>query len=337
MTVTSLTSVPVIEIFSPAIGALTAGLHSLPVTQFQLSSSSTDFNCSRVAFDYSASLLCNFSNGSSKSDVAFYPRGSIINNSAQVVFRGRTRASCRFHIEGWKFAAAGFCQIRVSIPVMAVSALTRVFSVDAGPAVSGNLVGLLPSEVRGASIIWSSNSSGIPCIAAQLSDAFGNLVFKSQESFALSAFLSETVIPYELFGETTARTDGMGVVHWCNIRVSAVSSQPVCLRVSGASINWILPTCTNVSRSGVASVLSWDNTSAVINSTMPVISGIGLPAIRFLVSDAAGNLASDSGQRIVIRLRVVRTILNGTSSLYVFFMTSCSASLSILLHDVNSV
>jgi hypothetical protein len=318
MTVTSLTSVPVIEVFFPAIGALSAGLQSLPVTQFQLSSSRTDFNCSRVVIEYSASLFCNFSNGTSMSDVAFYPRGFAANNSAQVVFRGRTRASCRFHVEGWMFATAGFCQIRVSIPVMAVSARTPVFSVDAGPAVSGNLVGLFPSEVRGASIIWSTNSSGIPCIAAQLSDAFGNLAFMSSESFLLSAFLFETVIPYELFGETTARTDGMGIVRWCNIRVSAVSSQPVCLRASGSSLSWILPTCTNVSRSGVATALSWENSSAVINSTTPVISGTGLSAIRFLVSDAAGNIASDSAQRIVIRLRVVRTVFNGSSSLYVF-------------------
>ena len=300
----------------PAISSLSAGMQSLPAVQFELSPPGAP--CSRIVFDYSASLVCNFSDGTSRSGVNFFPGGISSHNLGQTELRGTIRASCRFSVEGWTFGTVASCQIRVIIPVLAISALTPSFSVEAGPAVSGYLIGFLPSQVSGASILWSSNSSGVPCVEVQLLDAFNNPATKSQVPFLLSAFLFETVIPYELFGETTARTDGMGIVRWCNIRVSAVSSQPVCLRASGSSLSWILPTCTNVSRSGVATALSWENSSAVINSTTPVISGTGLSAIRFLVSDAAGNIASDSAQRIVIRLRVVRTVFNGSSSLYVF-------------------
>ena len=320
MNVAALKSVPFIEVFFPSVGALSAGLHSLPVTQFQLSSSGADFNCSRVVFDYLTSLFCDFLNGTSSSNVAFFPRGAAAYNSAQVVLKDRTRASCRFHVEGWKFSSVGSCRIRVSIPVLAISALTPSFSVNAGPAVFGSLIGLLPSQISGASIIWSTNFSGIPCIAALLSDAFNNPASLSQASFLLSAFHLGTLLPYELFGETSAKTDGTGVARWCNVRVSAVSSQPVCLRLSGANMNWTLPTCINVSRAGVAAALSWGNSSAVLNSTTPVLSGAGLPKMRIVVSDAAGNIVSSSGQRIVIRLRVMRTVLNGSSSRCVFLL-----------------
>ena len=123
------------------------------------------------------------------------------------------------------------------------------------------------------------------------------------------------MIPYELFGETTARTNSAGVVHWCHIHVSVVSSLPVCLRVSGADVNWTLPTCINVSGSGLATVISLGNTSDALNSTVPVISGAGLPKIRFVVSDAAGNVAY--GRVVVIRMRVIRTVMMNSSSMYV--------------------
>jgi hypothetical protein len=314
MNVAALKSVPFIEVLFPSVGALSAGLHSLPVTQFQLSSSGADFNCSRVVFDYLASLFCDFLNGTSSNNVAFFLGGAVAYNSAQVAFTGRTRASCRFQVEGWKFSTVGTCQIRVSIPVLAISALTPSFSVDAGPAQVGSLLGFLPSQVSGASIIWSTNSSGIPCIAALLSDAFSNPASNSQAKFYLSAFRLGTLLPYELFGETSVKTDGAGVARWCNVRASAVSSEPICLRLFGANLNWTLPTCINVSRAGVATALSWGNSSAVLNSTTPVVSGAGLPKMRIVVSDAAGNIASNSGQRIVIRLRVMRTVFNESSS-----------------------
>ena len=249
--------------------------------------------------------------------MAFFPLGNASNNAAQTEFRGRIRASCAFYFQGWTFATAGSCRIRVNIPVLAISELTPSFLVQAGPALTGKLIGFLPSQISGASTVWSSNSSGIPCVSAQLSDAFGNLVTVSQDSFLLTAFPLGTVIPYALYGETSVRTDSIGVAHWCDIRVSVVVSQPVCLRVSGPSMNWILPTCVNVSQPGLASAISLGNTSAVLNSTTPILSGAGLPIITFVASDAAGNVASGNGQTIVIRLRVVRTVLNRSSSMYV--------------------
>jgi hypothetical protein len=315
MNVKPLTSAPLIQVLFPAVGSLSAGLQSLPKTQFQLISTGSELNCPRVVFNYSSSLLCNFSNGTSKIDVAFFPRASFADRYAQVMFEGSVRGSCSFYVEGWQFAHVGSCQIRVSIPVLALSVLTPFFAVRAGPAVYGNLIGFLPSQVNGASIIWSSNTSGIPCIAAQLSDEFHNPALMSEQSFLLSAFSFGTVIPYELFGETTARTNSGGVAHWCHVRVSVVSSLPVCLRVTGANVNWTLPTCINVSGSGLATVISLGSTGNLLNSTGPVISGPGLPKITFVVSDAAGNVAY--GRAVVIRMRVVRIVATNSSSMYV--------------------
>ncbi len=317
MTVMPLRSIPFIEVFFPAVGDLSAGLHSLPVVQFALSFTGDDLNCSRVVFDYSASLFCNFSNGSLTSDVAFFAMEAV-NNSAQIVYKGTSRASCRFFVAGWKFMTVGSCGILVKIPVLAISVVTPPFSVKAGTAVSGILVGFLPSQIKGASSIWSINSSGILCVAAHLSDAFDNPVSVSEETFLLSAFLFGTAIPYKLLGDTTARTDNIGIARWCNVQVSAVSSQLICLRISGASINWSLPTCTNVSRSGVASALSWGSMNNAFNSTPHVISGAGLPSFKFAVSDGAGNVASDSERHVVIRLRVVRSVFNRSSLVYVY-------------------
>ena len=308
---------PVINVVFPAFVSLSAGVQPLPITGFELFSSRSELNCSRLVFDFSASLECSFSNGTSRRDVAFFPMGNASNKAAQTEFRGRIRASCAFHFQGWSFATAGSCRIRVNIPVLTISELTPSFSVQAGPALTGKLIGFLPSQISGASTIWSFNSTGLPCVSAQLSDAFGNLVTVSQDSFLLTAFPLGTVIPYALYGETSVRTDSNGVAHWCNIRVSVVLSQPVCLRVSGPSMNWILPTCVNVSQPGLASSISLANASAVLNSTTPILSGAGLPAMRFVASDAAGNIASGNGQTIVIRLRVIRTVLNRSSSMYV--------------------
>lgn len=320
MNVKPLTSAPLIQVLFPAVGSLSAGLQSLPKTQFQLTSSGSELRCSRIFFNYSSSLFCNFSNGTSKSDVAFLPRAAFNDRLAQVMFGGSVRGSCDFYIEGWQFASAGSCQIRVSIPVLAISVLTPFFTVVAGPAVYGNLIGFLPSQVSGASIIWSSNASGIPCFAAHFSDEFHNPVLMSEESFLLSAFFFGTVIPYELLGGTTARTNSAGIAHWCHTRVSVVSSLPVCLRVSGANVNWTLPTCINVSGSGLATVITLGNTSDVLNSTLPVISGAGLPKITFVVSDAAGNVAY--GRVVVIRMRVIRTVMMNSSLMYVSVFSS---------------
>jgi len=303
---------PALNVVSfPAISSLSAGVQALPAIQFELTSPGAP--CSRIVFDYSASLVCLFLNGTSRSDVKFFPGG----NAGKTELRGTTRASCRFSIEGWTFGTVASCQLRVIIPVLAISVLTPSFSVEAGPAVSGTLIGFLPQQVSGASIIWSSNSSGVPCVAVQLSDSFNNLATKSQETFSLSAFLFGTVIPYELMGETTVQSDHSGIVRWCNVRVSIVVMQPVRLRVSGASMNWLLPTLINVSRSGEAATISAGNTSTVLNSTTPVSSGISLPAIMFIVLDAAGNVAVGNGQSVVIRLRVIN-VSNKTSAKYVW-------------------
>ena len=299
----------------PAISSLSAGMQSLPAVQFELSPPGAP--CSRIVFDYSASLVCNFSDGTSRSGVNFFPGGISSHNLGQTELRGTIRASCRFSVEGWTFGTVASCQIRVIIPVLAISALTPSFSVEAGPAVSGYLIGFLPSQVSGASLIWSSNSSGVPCVVVQLSDSFNNPATKSQVSFLLSAFLFGTVIPYELMGETTVQSDHSGIVRWCNVRVSIVVMQPVRLRVSGASMNWLLPTLINVSRSGEAATISAGNTSTVLNSTTPVSSGISLPAIMFIVLDAAGNVAVGNGQSVVIRLRVIN-VSNKTSAMYVW-------------------
>ena len=296
------------------VGTLSAGMQSLPATKFELSF--PEAPCSRIVFDYSASLSCTFPNGSTKIDVAFFPNGSSSTNAGQTVLRGTTRASCTFLVEGWTFGTVGSCQIRVIIPVLTISALTPPFSVEAGPAVSGNLIGILPSQVSGASIIWSSNTSGVPCVAVQLLDAFNNPATKSQVSFSLSAFLLGTMIPYQLLGETTVQTDSSGVVRWCSVRASVVVSQPVRLNVSGPSSNWLLPTSINISRSGVATAISAGNAMAVLNSTSSVSSGAGLPALKFMVSDAAGNVAAGSENILVIRLRVIR-VSNKTSAMYV--------------------
>ncbi len=317
MYVKPLSSAPFIKVLFPAVGALSAGLHSLPVVQFELSSVGGDFNCSRVVFDFSASLFCSFSNGSSTSDVAFFAMEAV-NNSAQVVVKGTSRSSCRFFVGGWRFMTVGSCGIRVSVPILSISAVTSSFSVKAGPAVSGILLGFIPSEISGASRIWTINSSGVLCVAARFSDAFDNPVSMSQEKFLLSAFLFGTALPYEILGDTTARTNDTGIAHWCDVRVSTVSSQPVCLRISWASVNWSVPTCTNVSRSGVGSALSWGNMNNFFNSTPRVTSGAGLPSLKFAVSDDAGNIASNSGKHIVIRLRVLRSFSNRSSSVYVF-------------------
>ena len=313
ITVKPVTLAPSIKVFFPGFVSLSVGIQPLPVTGFQLHSSTAEFNCSRIVFDFSASLVCNFSNGTSRGDVAFFPTGNV---SQQTEFRGRSRASCNFNVQGWTFVAVGSCQIRVTIPGLAISELTPSFLVDAGPAVTGQLIGNLPTRISGGSTIWSSNSSGAPCISARLSDAFSNLVTTSKESFLLSAFLLGTMVPYALLGETYARTDGDGVARWCQARVSVVLSQPICLRVSGLSMNLILPTCINVSQPGEASAVSLGNTSAVLNST-PILSGAGVPRIRLVVSDSAGNVASGNGQLIVIRLRVVRTVLNSSSTMCV--------------------
>jgi len=45
------------------------------------------------------------------------------------------------------------------------------------------------------------------------------------------------------------------------------------------------------------------------------ISGAGLPKITFVVSDAAGNVAY--GRVVVIRMRVIRTVMKNSSSMYV--------------------
>jgi hypothetical protein len=316
-TVRPLTLAPVINVVFPAFVSLSAGVQPMPITGFQLFSSKAELDCSRVVFDFSASLVCNFSNGTSRAGVAFFSMGNVPDDPAQSEFRGRIRASCFFNVGGWIFITAGSCRIRVSIPVLDIFELTPLFLVDAGPALTGKLIGFLPSQISGASTIWSSNSSGIPCVSVQLSDAFGNLVKVSQEMFLLTAFLQGTVIPYALHGETSVRTDGNGVAHWCNVRVSVVLSQPVCFRVSGPSMNWTLPTCVNISQPGLVSAISLGNASAVLNSMTPILSGAGLPTIRFVASDSAGNIASGNGQSIVIRLRVRRTVLNSSSPMYV--------------------
>jgi hypothetical protein len=310
ITVKPLLSVPAIKVFFPGFVSLSAGMQPLPVAGFQVHPSMAEFNCSRVVFDFSASLMCNFSNGSSRGDVAFLPMGNASKNLVLTEFRGRTRASCNFNVQGWTFVTAGLCRIRVSIPVLAISELTPSFLVNAGPAVTGQLIGFLPSRISGASAIWSSNSSGIPCISVQLSDAFNNLVTTSQESFLLSAFLSGTAMSYALHGNTYARTDANGVAHWCDARVSVVVSQPVCFRISGVSINWVLPTCINISQPGVATAVNMGNASAAINSTTPILPGAGVPKITLVVSDSAGNVASGNGQLIVIRLRVLKPALS---------------------------
>jgi len=115
MNVKPLTSAPLIQVLFPAVGSLSAGLQSLPKTQFQLTSSGSELRCSRIFFNYSSSLFCNFSNGTSKSDVAFLPRAAFNDRLAQVMFKGSVRGSCDFYVEGWQFASAGSCQIRVSI------------------------------------------------------------------------------------------------------------------------------------------------------------------------------------------------------------------------------
>ena len=133
----------------PAISSLSAGMQSLPAVQFELSPPGAP--CSRIVFDYSASLVCNFSDGTSRSGVNLFPGGISSNNLGQTELRGTIRASCRFSVEGWTFGTVASCQIRVIIPVLAISALTPSFSVEAGPAVSGYLIGFLPSQVSGAS------------------------------------------------------------------------------------------------------------------------------------------------------------------------------------------
>ena len=111
------------------------------------------------------------------------------------------------------------------------------------------------------------------------------------------------------------QSDHSGIVRWCNVRVSIVVLQPVRLRVSGASMNWLLPTSINVSRSGAATAISAGNAGAVLNSTTSVSSGAGLPTVSFFVLDAAGNVAAGNGQRVVIRLRVIR-VSNKTFAMY---------------------
>ena len=301
-----------------AVGSLSAGEQSLPAIQFELSSPGAP--CSRIVFDYSASLLCNMSNGTSKNDVAFFPRGNSSGNAGQTELAGTTRESCSFSIEGWTFGTVASCQIRVIIPLLNIEALTASFSVEAGPAVTGSLIGILPSQVSGASIIWSSNTSGVLCLAVQLSDAFNNPATKSKDSFLLSAFLLGAMISYPLLGETTVQTDGSGVVRWCNVRVSVVVLQPVSLHISGASMIWHIPTSINVSRSGLATAISAGmqaNASALLNATTPISSGAGMPAITFIASDAAGNIAAGNGQTVMIRLRVIR-VSNKTSAMYVW-------------------
>ncbi len=315
ITVKPLTLVPAIKVYLPSFVSLTVGLEPLPFTGFQLYSSISDFNCSRMVFNFFASLECHFLNGTFRDDVAFFLRGNISQQAAQIKFIGRTRASCHFNVQGWTLINAGSCQIRVSIPDLAISELTPSFLVEAGPAVSGQLLGFLPSRINGGSIIWTSNSSGIPCIAVQLSDAFNNLVTNSAESYLLSAFLLGTVMPYTLLGEVNVQTDGNGVARWCNLRMSVVLSKPICLRVSGVSMNWIFPSCVNVSQPGVATALSVRNASDVLNST--ILSGAGIPQIRLVLSDSAGNVAYGNGQVVAIRLRVIRTVRNSNSSSYV--------------------
>ncbi len=309
MTLMSPTTPSLNVVSFPAISSLSAGVQALPAIQFELTSPGAP--CSRIVFDYSASLVCLFLNGTSRSDVKFF----LGENAGKTELRVTTRASCRFSVEGWTFGTVASCQLRVIIPVLAISALTPSFSVEAGPAVSGTLIGFLPQQVSGASIIWSSNSSGVPCIAVQLSDSFNNLATKSQETFSLSAFLFGTVISYELMGETSVQTDHSGIVRWCNVRVSTVVLQPVRLRVSGASMNWLLPTSINVSRSGAATAISAGNAGAMLNSTTSVSSGAGFPTVSFFVLDAAGNVAAGNGQMVVIRLRVIR-ISNKTFAMY---------------------
>ena len=121
----------------------------------------------------------------------------------------------------------------------------------------------------------------------------------------MSAFLLGTMIPYQLMEGTTLQTYGIGVVHWCSVRASVDVSQHVRLNVSGPSSNWILPTSINISRSGVATVIYAGNAMAVLNSMSSVSSGAGLPALKFMVSDAAGNVADGSENILVMRLRVI--------------------------------
>jgi hypothetical protein len=316
ITVNPLMETPSMVVSFPDVATLSAGVHSLPSAEFRLISPKSEIKCSKVVFDYSASLFCTFLNGSSQGNVPFFPRGNSSNGPVQSESRGRTRASCNFFVGGWTLLSVGICQIRVHIPVLAISASTPSFSVNPGPAVSGNLVGVLPSEVSGASVIWSSNSSGVPCIVVQLWDAFNNPA--SQEKFLLSAFLHGTGIPYLLTGETSAQTDSGGFVQWCNIFTTVVASQFVHLHASGSRLNWSFPTLINVSLPGIASVLSAKNIVEAMNSTTPILPGQSLPTITFSATDSAGNTASSKRQSVVIRLRVVR-VSNNLTAKYVRF------------------
>ena len=273
---------------------------TMPPLEIALNSS-LDYCSRNIALSADVSLACASPFTAPALPRPFYSDGLSGNVPAQ--FNAKLQiTSCGASVV-LSFCQVGRCALSVVVPALKLQLMSEAFVVVNGAPSNFEVIGDLSTELRGGSLLWSTNTSGRNCLGCRVFDGCNNTCSIGGFPMKLSATLVSNHTLYNLLGDVYSATDSNGTVFWCDARVSLAASMLVQVFVSfGDSFQKPLPALFNISGVGEPAKLSAP-ASLTSNASVSVAAGALLP-ITFKMQDAAGSPTSQPNA--AVRVRIVK-------------------------------